>query len=219
MNAANRVSDKNKQGKRGKSKMLKFIRKFAKKRVTIIIIGVLLLIILVMLSIMIGGKNKDTPSPEVVTVSTLREIVNISELSTYTSVYNGVANIYNEKKPENVDYYVSYKAKVNAGLDLSKVEITMDSEAKTITVKIPTIHITETALDETSLDYIFINKKANKSGVSATAMQACKADIESESRNQPAIIESAYTSAKNTLTALIKPIVDQLEGDYTLVIE
>ena len=57
------------------------------------------------------------PAQEVVTISTLEKIIHTSELSTYTTAYNGIATVMNEKDPEEVDYYVAYEAKVNAGID------------------------------------------------------------------------------------------------------
>ena len=37
-----------------------------------------------------------------ITESTLREIINVSELSTYTAVYNGIAKVPNPDKPEEI---------------------------------------------------------------------------------------------------------------------
>ena len=40
---------------------------------------------------------------EIITVSTLQKIVNVSELSTFTAVYNGIAQVENEKDAEKID--------------------------------------------------------------------------------------------------------------------
>lgn len=48
---------------------------------------------------------------------TLERIIDVSELSTFTVIYNGIAQVANEKKLELIDYY-AYVATVNAGIDL-----------------------------------------------------------------------------------------------------
>ena len=53
-------------------------------------------------------QQKNQP-PEIVTLSTLQKIVDVSELSTYTAVYNGIATVNDENKPDEVKYYVSTK--------------------------------------------------------------------------------------------------------------
>lgn len=195
------------------------LKKLFNSKKTLIITAVLVITIIATAIIVPTALSTKNNEPTVLTVSTLEKIINISELSTYTSVYNGIAVVYNEKNTDKIDYYVSYKAKVKAGMDVSKVTINMDSETNIIHIGIPEIYITETPIDGTTLEYIFVDKNANKSTVSASALKACEKDVEEESKSQDAIIDCAYTSAKNILTALIKPIVDQLDGDYALVIE
>lgn len=165
----------------------------------------------------VAGSRLSTP--EVITISTLEKIINVSELSTFTAVYNGIATVRNEKKPEEVDYYVSYEARVNAGIDFDKIEFSVDNEAKTILVDIPEIRITDSNVDIASLDFIFYNDKANASTVTQEAFKACEADVQKESEQQKAIYELAKQNAVNVLTALINPIVEQLGTEYTLTID
>ena len=166
-----------------------------------------------------GGGGREEPQPQVFNKSTLERIINVSELSTFTAVYNGIARVANEKKPEKIDYYVSYEATVNAGIDFQKVEISMDEEQKTITLKVPEAHITNQSVEMSSLDFIFLNQKADKSGVTEAAYKACEEDVRQESEQQTAICELAKQNAENVLKALTKPIVDQLGDGYQLVIE
>lgn len=156
---------------------------------------------------------------EIITVSTLEEIINVSELSTFTSVYNGIATVMNEEKSEEVDYYVSYEARVDAGIDFKKVVISVDSDHKTINIDLPSVYITDINVDISSLDFIFYNKKANASAVTQEAFRACEADVQKESEQQQAIFELAKQNAVNVLTALIHPIVEQLDVEYALVID
>lgn len=180
---------------------------------------VLVIVVLVMAFIVIPTARNSKKQAEVITVSTLQEIIDVSELSTFTAVYNGIAQVMNQDNPESVDYYVSYEAKVNAGIDFEQVGIDLDEEAKTIRITMPPVELTDVNVDISSLDFIFYNQKLNTSTVTETAYKACEADVEKESQEQQAIYDLAEQNAKNILTALVKPIVDQAETEYTLVVE
>lgn len=160
-----------------------------------------------------GGKR------EVVTISTLEKIVDVSELSTFTAIYNGIAEVPNEKNVEKIDYYISYDAKVNAGIDFEKIAFKIDSQTKTIHVGLPEVHISKVNVDIASLDYIFINDKRNVSSVSKEAYKACEADAQSESEKEDAICELAKQNAENIVRALIEPFLEQLDASYTLDID
>lgn len=182
---------------------------------TILIIALIVAIgILFLTRLLDRQENKE----EILTVSTLEKIINISELSTFQAVYNGIAEVMNEKKSDQLDYYVSYEAKVYAGINFEEVKITMDEEAKKISVTIPEIGITDVNVDIASLDYIFHNKKANTSTVSEQAYKACIADVTNESEKEEAIYDLAEQNAKNIIKALISPFIEQLDSDYELEI-
>lgn len=180
---------------------------------------VLVIVVLVMAFIVIPTARNSKKQAQVITVSTLQEIIDVSELSTFTAVYNGIAQVMNQDNPESVDYYVAYEAKVNAGIDFEQVGIDLDEEAKTIRITMPPVELTDVNVDISSLDFIFYNQKLNTSTVTETAYKACEADVEKESQEQQAIYDLAEQNAKNILTALVKPIVDQAETEYTLVVE
>lgn len=173
----------------------------------------------VILGISLNSKDSNDGSEKVLTKQTLMKFVNVSELSTSTSIYNGVAKVMNEKKPEKVDYYVSYEAKVAAGIDFDKIEITVDPDEKKIVIKLPEAKITNIDVDVASMDFIFVDKRANKSTVTETALKACEADVDAESREQSAILDLAQQNAVNVATALVKPFVEQLDEEYTLTVE
>ncbi len=108
-----------------------------------------ILAVVIVLAIVIGilivpeAVNKTKSEPRVITTSTLEKIINVSELSTFTSVYNGIAQVMNDKTPEETDYYVSYDAIVYAGIDFKDIVISVDSASKTISIDIPGVYITE----------------------------------------------------------------------------
>lgn len=159
------------------------------------------------------------PAKEVITVSTLEHIISVSELSTLTAVYNGIAQVMNPKNENEIDYYVSYEAKVNAGIDFEKVKISVDNTEKIVKITIPQVYLTEVNVDISSLDYIFMNDAANTSSVSQEAFKACEKDARDESELQGKIFELARQNAENILTALVRPIIEQLDAEYSLIIE
>ena len=183
-----------------------------------LVIGAAILALLITGGVLFQAANRAEPEAEVITVSTLERIVNVSELSTFTAVYNGVAEVFNEKKPDKIDYYVAYEARVKAGLDFEQIAISVDNESKEITITLPEIHITDIEVDISSMDFIFINEKANTSSVTGQAFKACEADVQQESEQQTAIYERAKQNAVNVLTALVDPLIEQLDDAYTLTI-
>ena len=190
-----------------------------KNPIVLLLVG-LIAILLVAGGIFLGTKLKsDDGTPNVFTKATLMKIIDISELSTSTSIYNGIAKVMNEKKAEKVDYYVSYEAKVSAGIDFKKVEVEVDNDEKKIEIKIPQPIITNIDVDVASMEFIFVDKRANKSTVTEAALKACEQDVTVESKEQTAILELAQQNAVNVVTALVKPFVEQLDEEYTLTIE
>ena len=156
--------------------------------------------------------------PEIISKSTLEKVINVSDLSTFEAIYNGIASVANEEKPENIDYYVSYEAKVKAGIDFEKVDLEVNEDERIITVTLPEVKITDVNVDIASLDYIFMNKRANTETVSAQAYKKCIDDVTKESNSTTAIYELAKQNARNIVEALIKPFVEQLDDKYELKI-
>ncbi len=193
-------------------------RKHRRRFVWIIVVLLIIAIAAVMLSYLWKDKSSRKGSqPHIVTESQLKEIINVSELSAFTAVYNGVAQVMNEEKPEKTDYYVSYEARVDVGIDFGKIGIDKDDEEKIIRLTIPEVDITDVVVDIASLDYIFLNDKANAVSVSQEAYKACEEDVKKESAGQEAIFELAEQNAENIVTALVRPVVEPL--GYTIEIE
>ena len=193
-------------------------KQLPKKMQLIILVVAAVLVVGIAVLAITGLSSSQESEPEVITVSTLERIINVSELSTFTAVYNGIAEVMNEKKPEDIDYYVSYEARVDAGIDFEKIGITVDNEAKVIQVTVPEVYITDINVDIASLDFIFINDKANTSTITQAAFKACEDDVKNESEQQDAIFDLAKQNAINILTALVKPIVEQLDAEYELIV-
>lgn len=189
-----------------------------KKKIISMIIAAVFLIVVIAVAAIAVSNSKQEEKKEIITTATLKEIINVSELSSFEAVYNGVAQVMNEKKADETDYYVSYEATVKAGIDFEQVEVSVDNETKEILVTMPEIQINDVNVDIASLDYIFENDKANDETVAQEAYKACIADVENESLQEDAIYELAEQNAKNVIEALIRPFVNQVDTEYVLVI-
>ena len=190
------------------------------KRIKFKYIAVLFIIAIIVTALIIKTKifNKKS-EPTIISKATLEKVINVSDLSTFEAIYNGVAAVENEEKPENIDYYVSYEAKVKAGIDFALVEVEVNETDKIITVTLPEVKITDVDVDIASLDYIFMNNKANTQTVSAQAYKKCIKDVTKESNSTDEIYESARQNARNIVEALISPFVEQLDSEYKLEIK
>lgn len=169
-----------------------------------------------------GGVRLATPrdaGAEVVTTSTLSRIIEISDLSTYRTQYNGVAKAMDEKDPDKIDYYVTYQSTVEAGIDFTQADIAVDKEAKTVVITLPEVTITHVTVDPATLEYIFVDKKAETPTVSEQAIKLCEADVAEETANQDGILELARQNARNVVEALTQPLIAQSAPDYTLTVQ
>ena len=193
------------------------VKKAATKQIPVWMIGIAFVIVIALVAVMaIAFRPKEPAKPEYVTYSVLENIVNVSELSTFEAVYNGVAQVANEKNPEKIDYYDSYEAKVKVGIDFEKIALNVDEENKHIVVTIPAVDITDVNVDIASLDYIFVNDKANDEDTLHTAYKACEDDVKNESQTQDAIFELAQQNAENYVKALVLPFVQQMDEEYSV---
>ena len=195
---------------RPRTKRIKF------KHIAVLFIIIAVIITALMIKIKIFNKKSE---PTIISKATLEKVINVSDLSTFEAIYNGVAAVANEENPENIDYYVSYEAKVKAGIDFELVEVEVNETDKVITVTLPEVKITDVDVDIASLDYIFMNNKANTQTVSEQAYKKCIKDVTKESNSTDEIYESARQNARNIVEALISPFVEQLDSEYKLEIK
>lgn len=163
-------------------------------------------------------RNNDE-NARIATVSTLEKVVNVSELSTFTAIYNGIAEVPRPDKPEKTDYYVAYNAQIKAGFDFEGIDFSIEDQEKKIRISIPPVRITDISVDMSSLDFIFYNKDKNASAVSEEAYKACVADAKTESANKTAILDLAKENAENVIGALIAPIIRQYNSEYEMSME
>lgn len=193
------------------------LQKFLQSPLRLPMLAAVILLAVLFLAVWFGMGSDREQQAEIAVVSTLERIINVSDLSTFTAVYNGIAQVKDEKNPDKVDYYVSYEARVEAGIDFAKLEISMKD--KVITVSLPEVKINDIIVDISSLDFLFFDNSVNTLTVSEQAFKACEQDARTESETQSAIFELARQNAENVVKALIKPVVDQLDEGYELVIQ
>ncbi len=196
----------------------KYLSKFGKKKLMIVGAAVILFLLLIIVIATISLSNREEPKPEIITQSSIEQIIHVSDLSTYEAVYNGIAEVPSEKNEDKIAYYVSYEATVKAGFDFKELDVVVDNDTKSVVVTIPEISITKIIVEESTLDFIFMDDKANQSTVFADALKACEADVLEESTKESAIIALAKENAENIVTALVQPFVNQLDAEYTVTV-
>lgn len=201
-----------------KQKSKKKKKKLPKKVKLIIAIVMAVVVVIGAIGINVGITNykRSQSKPEIITKATLEKIINVSDLSTFEAVYNGITKVMNKEKPEKVDYYVSYEATVKAGIDMEAVNIEVDNENKIITIEIPQVKINDVDVQMPSLDFILESNKIDEKQILADAYKQCNADVKSETETETAIYELAEENAQNILEALIKPFVSQLDDEYKI---
>lgn len=193
-----------------------------------VLIAAILLIVICFLWRLSFGSRQEKQTTTVETSSRLEKTLRINELSTYQVTFNGVAAVRDDT--DRILYYAAYNAKVSIGLDMEKITVSMkdtdtgtednsgrESGKKQLVVTLPSVEITDIAVDPGSLDYIFKDSSADNEHVSITALPACKADAEAECMSNKMIFELAKENAVNTVRALTQPFLDQ-NKDYSLVI-
>ena len=201
----------------GKTNIKAFAANLLRRKIVFTWVAVVALAVIV--CVVINHTKNAESKASIVTVASLQKIVNVSELSTFTAVYNGVAKVYDSEDPQEIRYYVSYDAKVNAGIDMEKASIFIDEEKKIINIQLPEVYITDITVQASSMDFIFMDEDDNTNTVVAEAYKYCEEDVRAEADTKIEIKDLARQNAINIFTALTKPFVEQLDVEYTLVIQ
>lgn len=154
--------------------------------------------------------------------SSLEDIFAISELRTLSYTYNSICTVMDEDN-EDVAYYVAYDGTVILGIDMSQVNINIDTNEGVIIVTLPPIEVKEQTVNASSLDYIFEDEAYDTPEVGVHAQSLCEADfntkIANEIQGDSIMIQLARENTENQINAMFKPIIDQYYTDYELNIE
>lgn len=170
--------------------------------------------ILILSLLQINRENRITIN----TKSSLEKIIEINKLSTIEYTYNAIVTKYkdDEVKDGNVEYYVSYKGKVTAGIDFNEVGIDVDYKFKKIFIKLPEVEMHDTSVDMGTLDYILEKNVSEKDSISQEAYKLCKKDLKERAAKETELINNAKENAKSAIEALIKPWVESVDKDFQI---
>ncbi len=184
-----------------------------------IMAGILGIVLLAVVGVVLYQKMK--PKDGVVTTiskASLEKMIEIDELSTLTYLYNATVPVYKEDS-DTVKYYVAYEGKVTAGVDTSKISVTVDDEVKRITIVLPDAQIQGVTVDMGTLDFIFEKDKYHTETVSQEAYQASVADLEKRAGSQESLLSIARENAVHAVEALTAPWISQVRDTYTVEIK
>lgn len=182
------------------------MKAFLKKKLMMslpIIIGALLIVGFLAIRVTnIFGKSE----MNIITSSTLMEVVDIAELSTAKFYYNGIAEV---KDGDKVKCYVRYDSEVTAGIEMKDITYDIDYDNKIIKPKLPKVRIIDNTLvgkqyilpENSDVDMVEIRK-------------ICKADSKKESEEASELFAVAEENLKYVVEGLLQPLT-QTHG-YTI---
>lgn len=150
---------------------------------------------------------------DVFTVSegTLREVLDLSQMSTVEYTYNSIVKI---KEGDDLKYSICYNGTISAGIDFSKIDIAVDDEKKAIHITVPDAEIISVNVDIGSLGYIFEDDKYETETIVKEAYPLACSDLEKKASENKDILNSAKENAISAVEALLNPWIEQI-GEYT----
>ena len=159
----------------------------------VVFLGVVLLLLL------------DREDSQYVTVTTLKEAIDVGELTAIDYTYKGIA----EKKSalfwiETVDYRIKYEARIRVSYDMSAIEPEVDEGEKVVIVYLPDAVIEEPIVDGSKLGFLPENITANMDEVLALCEEDAAADL-----NQDEIQREASESLQDIVRALTMPLLGE----------
>ncbi|MDO4976989.1 MAG: DUF4230 domain-containing protein [Eubacteriales bacterium] len=161
-------------------------------------------------------EHQQSEEVQITTISetSLEKIVSTSQLSTMEYTYNGVAKV-TKKNFDTIKYYVAYEGVVKAGIDFTKIDISLDKDNQTIIIRLPDVEIQSVSINTDNMEYIFEDSKYNTETVASEAYKKCKEDLKNRAENEVQLVEMTKENASATITALIEPWITQVE-DYKI---
>lgn len=157
----------------------------------------------------IANENRLTSVAE----TSLKNIIDVGELSTVEYIYNSIATVKNEKG--NPKYYVSYEGIVKAGFDFNEITTMRDTENKKIVITIPPIKINSVNIKDDTLDFIFVKDKYDTETTFQEAYKASYADLENKAQTNSSIRQTAYENAVDIMRAIVIPLQSKLPNGYS----
>lgn len=189
------------------------ISRFKKILVAALVAALIICVIVVSLK----KHNSDEDKVVTITTSSLEKIIKINDMSTLEYTYNAIAHVNDEDG--KAKYHVAYEGTVTAGIDITKVDISVDEQNKKIKIVIPEAKIQAVDVDMAKMDFIFEKSKYETETVSQEAYKACLEDLEKRANSEDDLLSMAKENAVDSITALITPWVEQIDEEYSVKIK
>lgn len=189
------------------------ISRFKKILVAALVAALIICVIVVSLK----KHNSDEDKVVTITKSSLEKIIKINDMSTLEYTYNAIAHVNDEDG--KAKYHVAYEGTVTAGIDITKVDISVDEQNKKIKIVIPEAKIQAVDVDMAKMDFIFEKSKYETETVSQEAYKACLEDLEKRANSEDDLLSMAKENAVDSITALITPWVEQIDEEYSVKIK
>lgn len=196
----------------GKNNILSAFKGLSKSVKMILCIAILLVIAVIVVGVLGLGKGRGLST---VSESSLREVLEINELSTAEYPYNGIATKYSDDG-EKALYHVAYEGKVTAGIDFTKVLLNIDQEGCRILITLPEVEVHKETVDVTTMDFIFLKDKHETETISKEAYDLCMEDLKETAAEQKNLLVFAEESAKSCIEALLEPWLASIGSDYVV---
>ena len=193
-------------------------KRLPKKALLFIVLIILLIGVAVVLALRFGDGLFGGSEVETISNSTLEKILEISELSTLSNTYNAVVKVTDDNTGET-KYYIAYEGTVKVGIDFKEISIDVNNEEKTITLTLPDAKVLDSSVNMGTLDYIFIDKKAETEKVSVEAYKKAKDDLKTRAGAEESLLEMAKENAYDAVTALVRPWIEQIDSEYAVTIK
>lgn len=169
----------------------------------IVIIGIAVAVILILVMIKIfSGKSKK------------------SEIS--------IANVRADKKATSERtkktplYYIKYKGNVKLGIEFKDLDIDVNNDKKIITILVPEAMTLECNVNAGKMDALYIDnseKKKSEKNFIKEGYEICSKDMEEKISSDEVMLEIARNNTKQAISALIIPLVNQIDKEYKVEIK
>ena len=109
---------------------------------------------------------------------------------------------------------------MKAGIDVSKIEVSLDEETGTIYILLPEVTVGKPWVDPGTLDYIFEDDKYNTETVAQESYKAAAADLEERASADTKLMDAAAENVKISAKALAEPWLDEWDdgAEYTVMV-
>jgi len=192
-------------------------KKKKSKAPIIAVIVIAVLAIVIGFSLVAPGASSKFEKDDFLTTSTLEKAIDIDRLTTAKFVFNGIAEHHTTTAKflkwggeDKIDYRISYKATVTAGVNLKDVTFEIDDASKTVKVTMPQISL-EPAVDSNGMKFIPSDVDADLKEI----ISLCEEDVKYESSQSGKLASSAEEALKSTIEAILTPLL----GKYHYSIE